>query len=474
MRAEVLQREDLVAVAGDGDVVGADGHAEGLVGGHLVEGAGADEGHAIASASSRSTFLASSASTVAISLLLDRRHADLADQVVEEAVHDEAAGFLVVDAARAEVEQLLVVEAGGGRRVAGAGDLAGLDLEVGHRVGVAAVGEHEVAVLLVGLDALGDLADQHVADPDRVRALALQRALVERRCSWCAARCGRRRAGARCAGPRRRSRGRAARPSRRDRRSARWQSIRTTSPPKRDRHVLVRRIATDERLVVREVDGVVGPVLHRDDRDVGTVADDDLDDGRDGGRAGVVETTMALLCAPKRSAMWPASVAVERRRPSSSTKIGSATRRRPARRRAASRAPRPARAPRTGCWARVAHAAQRRGLVAGDDPRCARPRACSTMHCTCVPAERRVGVQAAQPLERGEAPDLLAPGGDGVVGDVEGALRVQVALDLVSTSRAERTDSVTVTNSLSRTGRRGGASRRISRPRPPSAARSGG
>ena len=62
--------------------------------------------------------------------------------------------------------------------VAGTGDLAGLDLEVRHRVGLAAVGENQVAVLLVGLDALGDLADQHVADPDRVRALALQRALV--------------------------------------------------------------------------------------------------------------------------------------------------------------------------------------------------------------------------------------------------------------------------------------------------------
>ena len=126
------------------------------------------------------------------------------------------------DAARAQVEQLLVVEAAGRRGVAGALDLAGLDLEVGHRVGLAAVGEHEVAVLLVGLDALGLLADQHVADPDRVGALALQRALVGRRGSWSSARCGRRRAGARCAGRRRRSRGRASRPRRRGRRTSRW------------------------------------------------------------------------------------------------------------------------------------------------------------------------------------------------------------------------------------------------------------
>ncbi len=110
--------------------------------------------------------------------VLDGGHADLADQVVEEAVHDEAAGLLVVDAAGAEVEQLLVVEAGGGAGVAGPLDLAGLDLQVGDRVGLAAVAEHEVAVLLVGLDALGDLADQHVADPHGVGALALERALV--------------------------------------------------------------------------------------------------------------------------------------------------------------------------------------------------------------------------------------------------------------------------------------------------------
>ena len=63
-------------------------------------------------------------------LLLELGHADLADQVVEEAVHDQAARLVLGDAARAQVEQLLVVEAAGRRRVAGALDLAGLDLEV--------------------------------------------------------------------------------------------------------------------------------------------------------------------------------------------------------------------------------------------------------------------------------------------------------------------------------------------------------
>ena len=60
----------------------------------------------------------------------------------------------------------------------GALDLAGLDLEVGHRVGAGAVGEHQVAVELVGVGALGARADEHVADPHRVCGVALQRALV--------------------------------------------------------------------------------------------------------------------------------------------------------------------------------------------------------------------------------------------------------------------------------------------------------
>ncbi len=60
----------------------------------------------------------------------------------------------------------------------GADDLAGEDLQVGHRVGAGAVGEHQVAVELVGVgvDRVG--ADQDVADPHRVRRLAAQRTLV--------------------------------------------------------------------------------------------------------------------------------------------------------------------------------------------------------------------------------------------------------------------------------------------------------
>src|SRR5680860_1445458 len=84
-------------------------------------------------------------------LSLDLGHADLADDVVEETVDDEAPGLILRHAARLQVEQLFVVEATGRRRVPGALDLAGLDLQVRDRVGLAAVGEHQVAVGLVCL-----------------------------------------------------------------------------------------------------------------------------------------------------------------------------------------------------------------------------------------------------------------------------------------------------------------------------------
>src|SRR3954454_18342882 len=105
--------------------------------------------------------------------------ADVLDDVGEETPDDQAARGLGVDAPRAEVEQLLVVEAAGGAGVAGADDLTGLDLQVRHRVGASTVGEHQVAVELVGVGADRRGPDADVADPDRVCVLALQRALVE-------------------------------------------------------------------------------------------------------------------------------------------------------------------------------------------------------------------------------------------------------------------------------------------------------
>ncbi len=113
-----------------------------------------------------------------------RGHGDLLDQLAEEAAHDEAAGLVFGDAAGLQVEQLLVVETSGGAGVPGADDLAGLDLEVRHRVGAGAVGEHQVAVGLEGVGPGCGGADQHVADPHGVRVglgrvrIALQRTLV--------------------------------------------------------------------------------------------------------------------------------------------------------------------------------------------------------------------------------------------------------------------------------------------------------
>src|SRR3954469_3120543 len=112
-------------------------------------------------------------------LPLDVRDADALDDVGEEAADDEAPGLVLGNAAGLQVEQLQVVEAAGGAGVAGAGDVAGLDLEVGHRVGAGAVGQQQVAVHLVGLRAGRRRADTDVADPHGAGRLAEQRVLVE-------------------------------------------------------------------------------------------------------------------------------------------------------------------------------------------------------------------------------------------------------------------------------------------------------
>ncbi len=111
---------------------------------------------------------------------------DLGDDFVEETAHDQAAGLILGDAAGAQVEQLLVVETAGGTGVSGADDLAGLDLQVRHRVGAGAVGQHQVAVDLEGVGAGGLGPDQHIAHPDGVRVgllgvriPPLQRTLVQ-------------------------------------------------------------------------------------------------------------------------------------------------------------------------------------------------------------------------------------------------------------------------------------------------------
>ena len=131
--------------------------------------------------------------------------ADPLDDVGEEAAHDEAAGLVLGDAARLQVEQLQVVEAAGGAGVSGAGDVAGLDLQVGHRVGPRAVGQQQVAVHLVGLRAgrRRDGCGRRRSRPcGRCRRAA--RSCRARRSCTAAAR-GRRTAASRCAARRRRN-----------------------------------------------------------------------------------------------------------------------------------------------------------------------------------------------------------------------------------------------------------------------------
>ena len=72
----------------------------------------------------------------------------------------------------------MIFQPAAGAGVARAGHLAGQDLQVGHRVDPGAVGQHQVPVVLVGVRAGGLGPDRDVADPHRVRAVALQGALV--------------------------------------------------------------------------------------------------------------------------------------------------------------------------------------------------------------------------------------------------------------------------------------------------------
>src|SRR5918997_5128263 len=179
VRADVLDRVDLALEPDDGDVDVGQLHPQGAVLGHLGECADPLEGHGsghldrlLVEAGQRTETGLDGAHQPVLQLV----DADALDDVGEEATDDEAARGLGVDAPGAEVEQLLVVEAAGGAGVAGADDLAGLDLQVGHRVGAGAVGEHQVAVELVGVGAGGRRPDADVADPDGARALAVHRA----------------------------------------------------------------------------------------------------------------------------------------------------------------------------------------------------------------------------------------------------------------------------------------------------------
>ena len=182
MRALVTDREDLVVGADDRHLDAFDVDGSDPADGDVGERTGAVElghPHRLSRGSRCADVLGELPLDRRHQPLLDLRDADLADDVGEEAVHDQATRFVGGHATRLQVEQLLVVEPARRRRVSGALDVTGLDLEVGDRVGSAAIGEHQVAVGLERLDALGDLADQHVAHPDRVGAVALQTTLVD-------------------------------------------------------------------------------------------------------------------------------------------------------------------------------------------------------------------------------------------------------------------------------------------------------
>ena len=68
---------------------------------------------------------------------------------------------------------------------------------------------------------------------------------------------------------------------------------RTIAAAERDDDVLELGVAADAREVVGEVDGVVRPLLHGDDGELGALADDDLDVLGEAGLAGVLRARRA-------------------------------------------------------------------------------------------------------------------------------------------------------------------------------------
>ena len=354
--------------------------------------------------------------------LLQVGHTDATDDVVEEAVHDESAGFLLLDAAAHEVEEVLVVEASGGGRVAGTLDLAGLDLQVRHRVGVGAVGEHEVVVLLEGVDAFGDLADQHVPDPDRVGVLALQRALVvdvaprvrrrvvdEQAVLHVLAGVGEvdaehldAAAGTDVVG-----------------RGAGAHDVAAEGHG----DVLECGVAADPGVLVDDVHSVVGPVLNGDEGELGAVLEHDLDVLGPGGRAGVVDDhdglaeraradeevarrggLEAAALEPHRGGLVDDRVLRDRDLEDRRRGLPGASR-----------------------HAVDGHVARGSASGVGDrDGGGGDARSGVGLDGEVVTRQRAVFVQPAESLERREPPDLLQAEGHGVVVDHERPLGVQV------------------------------------------------
>ncbi|OLT19757.1 hypothetical protein BJF79_16560 [Actinomadura sp. CNU-125] len=183
---------------------------------------------------------------------------------------------------------MLVVEASGRRGVPRAGDLAGEDLQVRHRVDARAVGEDEVAVQLVGVGALGLGADDDVADPDGVGVRVLQGAAVVDAAAAV-------RDGVVDQEPVLQvlaavdevhpvqlgvAAGRLVRDGRRDPHQVAAQRDVVRDEP---------GVAAEPGVLVRDVHAAVVPVLQADHREAGAVADDELDVVGVGRRAAVRE-----------------------------------------------------------------------------------------------------------------------------------------------------------------------------------------
>ena len=226
-------------------------------------------------------------------------HGDLGDHLAEEAAHHQPAGLVFGDAAGLQVEQLLVVETAGGAGVSGADDLAGLDLQVRHRVGAGAVGEHQVAVHLEGVGASAaaristspiqtvcasgfDESGSPCSAPLYVHVrLAVRLGVVDEQPLF-EVLAGVGEVQAEQLGVA------AGRVEPRPRRQPHQVAA------ERDRDVAQHRVPAERRVVGADVHGVVGPVGDRDDGQPGAVADDELDVVGEGSAALLVDDDHGL------------------------------------------------------------------------------------------------------------------------------------------------------------------------------------
>src|SRR5690606_5754284 len=95
----------------------------------------------------------------------ERRGLEAAEQHVGERERQQRAGAVRIEAARAEIEHLVLVELADGRAVA-ALDVVGIDLEFRPRVDLRLVGEEQVVAALAGVDLLCAGAHEQLAAED--------------------------------------------------------------------------------------------------------------------------------------------------------------------------------------------------------------------------------------------------------------------------------------------------------------------